>query len=129
AAVASIAFQEPVPLVDANVERVLARLYRIETDARQPATKRRMHDIARELLSTRRPGDFNQALMELGATICHPAHPRCPQCPVAKHCTAHRDGVERDYPRKTPKPPIEPVREAAIVIENPRGEILLLLRP
>ncbi|MBZ5616012.1 MAG: A/G-specific adenine glycosylase [Acidobacteriia bacterium] len=80
AAIASIAFAEPVAVVDVNVERVLQRLTGI--DLATPQTWQH----ARALLATSRPGDFNQAMMELGATVCLPRQPRCPSCPVRKWC-------------------------------------------
>lgn len=80
AAVASIAFGEPVAVVDGNVERVLQRV------AGNNLSKQELWESAQTLLSRQRPGDFNQAMMELGATICLPRHPKCLLCPVSKHC-------------------------------------------
>ena len=88
-AVASIAFGERVPAVDGNVRRVLARIYDIEDPG--AAELRRLADA---LVPADRPGDFNQALMELGATLCTPRSPRCADCPLADGCEARRLGVQ-----------------------------------
>lgn len=84
AAIASIAFDQPCAAVDGNVERVLSRLFRIR--------KRRAWNVAAELLDPRRPGDFNQAMMELGATLCLPQAPRCAECPVFEWCRTRCGG-------------------------------------
>jgi A/G-specific adenine glycosylase len=128
AAVASIAFGEPVPVVDANVERVLARLYALDTEIRSGSAKRRLRELAASLLEARRPGDFNQAMMELGARICLPRRPQCATCPVAEFCEARRLGEPESFPRLPEKPPMEDVREAAALIRR-RGRILVLLVP
>ena len=94
AAIASIAFGEPVAVVDGNVERVLQRLLNINTNGtKTPVTGLTTAQIwqhAQTLLATSRPGDFNQAMMELGATVCVPREPRCPMCPVQKWCVAQQ---------------------------------------
>ena len=85
-AVASIAFDRPEPIVDGNVARVLARLHEIREDLKSPDTQRRLWDEAATLARGPRPGDLNQALMELGATLCTPKNPRCPVCPLRRRC-------------------------------------------
>lgn len=128
AAVASIAFQQPVALVDANVERVLARLEALAVDPRSTAGKRSLWEIAQRDLNHERPGDWNQALMELGATVCLPREPRCDQCPLAMQCRARELGDPHAYPRKAPKPPMQSVGEAAAVILD-ADRVLVLQRP
>ena len=92
-AVLSIAYQEPVAVVDGNVVRVLVRLHRLaDADLRDRAA---LQPLADKLVDTRRPGDFNQALMELGSTICLPRWPRCGECPLERTCAARRAGVEQ----------------------------------
>ncbi len=81
AAIASIAFGEPIAVVDGNVIRVLSRLYDLSDDVTRAATKNKIARLAQELLNNERPGDFNQAMMELGATICTPHSPLCDVCP------------------------------------------------
>ena len=85
AAIASIAFDEPVAVVDGNVERVLQRLIGIELTGSNLTTPQ-IWQHAQTLLASSRPGDFNQAMMELGATVCLPREPRCPACPLRKWC-------------------------------------------
>lgn len=103
AAVASIAFNRPVPVLDGNVERVLTRLHGISDPAREKATHQRLWALADDLLSIDRPGDHNQAMMELGATVCTPRAPDCPGCPFTGDCKAERAGNPESYPVKLPK--------------------------
>ena len=92
AAIASIAFGEVVPVLDGNVERVLSRCLAQAEDPKRSRPRRRLRQAAAELLDPRRPGDGNQALMELGATVCRPTSPNCPVCPLAPDCRAHAEG-------------------------------------
>jgi len=103
AAIASIALGEPRAAVDGNVIRVISRLTNDASEVSSPVTKRRFTDEAQHLLDPRRPGDFNQAMMELGATVCVPRNPRCGQCPVARFCAAHAAGTEQELPVKLKK--------------------------
>ena len=96
-AIASIAFGRREPLVDGNVARVLARLYAVEEDVKSTAAQKRLWQLAGELVPDDAPGDFNQALMELGATVCTPV-PRCEACPVVAACAARTAGRERELP-------------------------------
>jgi A/G-specific adenine glycosylase len=100
AAIASIALGLPHAAVDGNVIRVIARLTNDASEITSPATRRRFTEEAERLLDRRRPGDFNQAMMELGATICLPRTPACGACPVAKFCAARAAGSERELPVK-----------------------------
>jgi A/G-specific adenine glycosylase len=123
-AVASIAYGVATPAVDGNVRRVLARLYDLERPT--PAALR---DLAADLVPADRPGDFNQALMELGATICTPRSPDCPACPLAEWCAARRLDVqeERPLPKKRRPIPEEEVRTVILVRDD--GAVLLGRRP
>ncbi|HHN67140.1 MAG TPA: A/G-specific adenine glycosylase, partial [Thermopetrobacter sp.] len=103
AAVASIAFGVPVAALDANLERVMARLFAIDTPL--PAGKREIAEAARALIPKERPGDFNQAAMDLGATVCRARNPQCDACPLRAHCLAHRRGIATTLPRKAAKKP------------------------
>jgi A/G-specific adenine glycosylase len=103
AAIASIALGEPRAAVDGNVIRVISRLTNDASEVSSPVTKRRFTDEAQKLLDLRRPGDFNQAMMELGATVCVPRSPRCEQCPVDRFCAAHAAGTEQQLPVKLKK--------------------------
>ena len=98
-AIASIAFDRREPLVDGNVARVLARLFAVEEDVKSAAGQKRLWQLAADLVPDQAPGDFNQALMELGATLCAPAAPRCAACPLAASCRAHQEGRTGELPR------------------------------
>ena len=104
-AIASIAYGLPVPAVDGNVLRVLARLHADPSDIKSPAFRRQTETYLKTVIPSDNPGTFNQALMELGATVCLPAGvPLCPDCPLRAHCSAHQNGTEQKYPVKYAKP-------------------------
>ena len=127
-AVASIAFGKRAPVLDGNVKRVLARLFQIESAIDAPRTIARLWALAEELVPRTRPGDFNQAVMELGALVCLPKNPACSRCPVRRWCSAESSGRQHDLPLRRPKrrvPQIEAV--AAAVCKN--GRILMVKRP
>ena len=127
-AVLSQAFDKRLPILEANSVRVLARLFGRTGDPRAGQEQRWLWAAAEALLPSRRAGDFNQALMELGALVCIPQSPRCGECPLAKDCIARRLGLQAVIPARAPT--VEPtlVREAAVVAR--RGEqVLLLQRP
>jgi A/G-specific adenine glycosylase len=97
-AIASIAFGRREPILDGNVQRVLCRLDCIATDPRTHATRAHLWQRAEQILPARRVGDFNSALMELGATVCTPRNPQCPLCPVRVHCQAFAAGLQGQVP-------------------------------
>lgn len=97
-AIASIAYDIPVPAVDGNVIRVTSRLFGIRTDALVPETRRRIESLAAGLVPAERPGDHNQAVMDLGATVCVPGTPDCSRCPLSAFCDAFRAGDAADLP-------------------------------
>lgn len=101
AAIASIAFGKVHAAVDGNVLRVLSRVYADPADIAKPAARRHFWKTAHELIDVARPGDFNQAMMELGATICLPRNPQCLLCPVHSLCQAHNSGTQAAFPVKT----------------------------
>jgi A/G-specific adenine glycosylase len=119
--VASIAFGEPVPAVDGNVRRVLSRL--LDADLPPAALQR----VARVLVPARRPGDFNQGLMELGATLCRPRKPRCGNCPVRGHCRARAAGTQALRPARASRTALPEHHLVTLVLRSPAG--LLLTRP
>lgn len=105
-AVASIAFQRPVPAVDGNVLRVVARFRRDEGFLSDVKVRESVERDLKEIIPEGRPGDFNQAMMEIGACVCIPnGVPLCGKCPLAEHCLAHDTGQEQEYPRKRKKKP------------------------
>ncbi|MEM1364847.1 MAG: A/G-specific adenine glycosylase [Pseudomonadota bacterium] len=127
AAIASIAFGEPVPVVDGNIERVISRIARIDTPL--PAAKLQISEELVPLVPVARPGDFAQALMDLGATICTPKRPACAICPWRDNCEACALDEPERFPVKAPKK-IKPTRRgAAYIIRNGAGSIWLERRP
>jgi A/G-specific adenine glycosylase len=107
-AIASIAFDRQAPILDGNVARVLCRLEKIESDPRNPKTVKQLWALAEKILPTRRCGQFNSALMELGATVCTPRLPKCPICPVKRFCRAAAAGLQDVIPppRKSRPTPV-----------------------
>ena len=127
AAIAAIAFDRPHAAVDGNVERVITRVYAIETPL--PTAKPLIKEKAQALVPMKRAGDFAQALMDLGATICTPRTPNCKICPWADHCEGRTLGIAESLPRKAPKAKI-PIRLGiAFWVERDDGHILLRQRP
>ncbi len=100
AAVASIAFGLPHAVLDGNVARILSRLEALPGDDRTTANRKHLWALAQDLLDTKSAGDFNQAMMELGATVCSPREPNCGVCPVASLCLARQEGDPQNYPRR-----------------------------
>jgi A/G-specific adenine glycosylase len=126
AAVASIAFGRRVAVLDGNVARVLARWLGERRDPRRAPVRRRLLAAAETLLVPRRPGDSNQALMELGATVCAPRRTDCARCPLAEACVARASGRPTDLPRRARRKVLPHVRVAAALVW--RGERLLIAR-
>lgn len=125
-AIASIAYGRPVPLVDGNVARVLARLFAIDEAVDQPAGRDRLWTIAASLVPKRRAGDFNQSLMELGSLVCRPTSPDCLICPCRGKCLALANRQVDELPRLTPKKPPVPVTHQVLTIV--RGDRWLVRR-
>ncbi|MHB1558676.1 MAG: A/G-specific adenine glycosylase [Isosphaeraceae bacterium] len=115
-AVLSFAFDRPEPIVEANSQRVLARLLALQDDPTSSAGRRRIWSAAARLVPPEHAGDFNQALMDLGATICTPRQPSCLLCPVVASCAARHRGLQDVIPRATPRPAPTEVREACAVV-------------
>jgi len=129
AAVLSIAYGEPHAVLDGNVARVLARLGAVRGDLRAPAKWRKLEATAQEALDRTAPGDWNQAMMELGATVCTPKSPRCADCPIEKWCRAHALGIAEKLPAARKKRATVKVTLAAAVLLDPRGRTLLVRQP
>ena len=127
AAVASIAFDRPANVVDGNVERVVARLFAVETAL--PAARPELRRLAGSLVANDRPGDWAQALMDLGATICRPKSPLCERCPVASYCAALKTGDPARYPLKTKKADRPHRHGVAWVMTDAQGRVGLVRRP
>jgi A/G-specific adenine glycosylase len=125
--VASIAFDSPHAVLDGNVVRVISRLRGDGSDIGAVKTRAHFQQIADELLDRRHPGNFNQAIMELGATICLPRAPRCSLCPVARLCEARNAGRQHEFPVKRPKPAMRLIRLQVAIVEK-NGMVLLRRR-
>jgi A/G-specific adenine glycosylase len=128
AAVASIAFDSPHAVLDGNVLRVISRLRADHSDIGATQTRAHFQQIADELLDRRHPGNFNQAIMELGATICLPRGPRCSVCPVAAVCEARRVCRQDEFPVKRSKPAMRLIALRVAIVEK-NGMVLLRRRP
>ncbi len=127
-AVAAIAFGQPVPAVDGNVKRVLARLFALREDVSRGPAARRLKDVAAALVDSAAPGDWTQALMELGATVCLPQLPACPLCPVNELCQARQLGLERELPVRPARKTLPHFNVTAAVIRR-EGRVLIAQRP
>ncbi|HWL03592.1 MAG TPA: A/G-specific adenine glycosylase [Xanthobacteraceae bacterium] len=127
AAIAAIAFNAPAAPVDGNIERVLSRFHAV--DEPLPAAKPRIRELMAALVPHDRPGDFAQAMMDLGATICTPRSPACALCPWMEPCAARGRGTQESYPRKTPKAAGRLRRGAAFVAMRADGMVLVETRP
>lgn len=128
-AILSIAFNKPYAVVDGNVIRVLARYFGIEEDVRKNSVKNDIQSEANHLLDKQQPGDFNQALMELGAVICTPRNPDCQHCPLQNNCIATQTVSYDRIPYKSPAKK-RPHHHIGIgIIQNERDEVLIALRP
>ncbi|MEM1049795.1 MAG: A/G-specific adenine glycosylase [Pseudomonadota bacterium] len=127
AAIAAIAFDEQIPVVDGNVERVIARLHAIETPL--PAAKKEIRSLVDAMTPKRRPGDFAQAMMDLGATICSPRRPACSLCPLNEPCVSRKGGYPETYPRKAAKREKPTRYGAAFAVFRADGAILMRKRP
>ena len=123
-AVLSIAYGLPEPAIDGNVTRVLTRLRGLRGDPKKSALRDKLREIAASMIPVDRPGDFNQALMELGARVCLPSQPRCGECPLERHCEAHRIGIASSLPETAPRAAMIDVPTAAAWIER-NGRVLL----
>jgi len=126
-AVLSIAFDRALPALDGNVARVLSRWRALRAALREPRGAKALWALAAALVPARRPGDWNQALMELGATVCTPRAPRCGGCPVSRWCRAFALGRVAEFPPVPARRAGEKVRQAVVLIER-RGRVLVVRR-
>ncbi|AVK63923.1 A/G-specific adenine glycosylase [Lactobacillus sp. CBA3606] len=127
-AIASIAFNEPVPAVDGNAYRVFSRLLEIDADIAKPQTRLIFERVIAKIISPTRPGDFNQAIMDLGASYMTARQPDTAHSPVKRFNQAYLDGKELDYPVKTKKPRPQPVAYVAVVVKQ-ADQWLMTQRP
>ena len=127
-AIASIAFGQDEPALDGNIRRVMARLFDLRLPARSPQGEKRLWELVEENLPPSRAGDYNQALMDLGATICTPHTPTCLLCPLAGLCQAQALGVQEERPILVSRPPIPHYTVTAGILER-AGLVLIARRP
>jgi len=123
-AIASIAFGVRAPLVDGNVVRILCRIFCLHGNPTTSVMQKKLWALATDLVPAKRPGDFNEAMMELGATVCHRQSPDCTQCPLKTICQAHQQGVQSLLPERVKRKPRPKVQVAVGVIYK-RGRILI----
>ena len=127
AAIMSICFSKPLAVLDGNVVRILTRVLRIHGSVKEGKVQRKLWQLAQHLLVRRNAGDFNQALMDLGATVCTPRQPRCSLCPWEEKCLARKEGIQELLPEKGKRPPSTESHRAAIILSS-RGKYLIVRR-
>lgn len=127
-AIASIAFNEVVPAIDGNLLRIYSRLHCIEESIDQAKIKKKVFNLILEDISKDRPGDFNQALMDLGSSICLPKNPKCYICPIRKFCQAYGQNRQGDFPIRKAKTP-QKKEDWTFVIAEKGGRFLIQKRP
>jgi A/G-specific adenine glycosylase len=123
-AIASIAYDQPVPLVDGNVIRVLCRLFALEGDPNRAPLKKQLWELSGEFVPKESPGDFNQGLMELGALVCTPRRASCFACPWQKECRAHAEGRVDRLPELAERPPKTPMTMVVLLLRH-RGRFAI----
>lgn len=123
-AIASIAFNQPEPAIDGNAFRVFSRLFEIEADITKPQSRKIFYDVIKEVISPERPGDFNQAIMDLGSSYMTAKNPDTANSPVRDFNQAYLDGKEMTYPVRTKKKPPVPIDYFALVIQTPAGYLM-----
>ncbi len=128
AAIGSLAFNQDLAVLDGNVIRVLSRLYAYTQDTRSSAARAELQQMAENLLVKGEAGNYNEAMMELGATVCLPMNPKCDVCPVTPACLAARSGRPTDYPVKAPRKKVPHIVVGAAVVRNRKGEVLIAQR-
>ncbi len=128
-AILALALGERHPILDGNVKRVLARYYAVAGWPGQAPVLQRLWELAETHTPLARVAQYTQAIMDLGATVCTRSSPRCKECPLERDCKAHRSGREMEFPAPRPKKTL-PVRHTTfVIVQNPRGEVLLEQRP
>lgn len=129
AAILSIAFGQPFAVLDGNVIRVLTRVFGIEEDTRSSKTRKALQQVADHVLNRTHPGDHNEALMELGATLCTPSIPSCERCPVSSTCYAFQNQAVERLPFTSRRKPVPHIHIAVGILRNEDGSIFVQKRP
>jgi A/G-specific adenine glycosylase len=128
AAIGSLAFNLDVAVLDGNVIRVLSRLFAYAEDTRSSVARKELQRMTDALLVKGDAGNYNEAMMELGATVCLPRNPRCDACPVSSACRGFRSGRPADYPVQAPKKKVPHLVVGAAVVTNGKGDVLIAQR-
>ena len=127
AALSSVLNGELIPVVDGNVARVFARVWKLTDDfSKLPARAKLAERLQSEIDKCRVPGDFNQAMMELGALVCMPKNPDCAKCPLTSACASRRDGTQDEFPVKAKKKELPVRRVTSVIIRDAKGRVLLV---
>ncbi len=129
AAIQSIAHGKKIPAVDANVSRVLSRLFLVRVPVNRPDGRKRIRELAHSILPETDPGQWNQALMDFGATVCRPRKPLCETCPISPECKARQLGLQESLPVKAVSRTIPHKKMVAAVVRRKSGRILIIRRP
>ena len=129
AAIASISFDLAEPAIDGNLMRVTSRLFELDADISKASSRKVFDAELRKIISLERPGDFNQALMDLGSTVCTPKIVRCEQCPIAEFCESRVSGTQLNFPVKSKKIKQKDLYFSAFALQNSLGEYYLEKRP
>ncbi|REL33231.1 A/G-specific adenine glycosylase [Rhodohalobacter sp. SW132] len=129
AAISSIAFNEQQAVVDGNVIRVMSRYFGIRDDVRRSAVKKEIQELADQIIPKNQPGDFNQAVMELGATVCTPKNPACDACPLSTGCVAYNSAQTESIPYKSPAKKVPHHQIGVGIITDSNQNLLIALRP
>jgi len=127
-AIASIAFDQPAPILDGNIRRLFSRLFNIHDEPGTSKAEKIFQEIARDLIPEEYPGDFNQALMELGALVCIPKKPGCDRCPLILDCKARQLGIQDELPIRKEKSPLPHFQVTAAICQS-GSRVLLAKRP
>lgn len=126
-AIMSFAFNRPAPIVEANTERLFARLTGLRDDVKSSSGQKQLWQFAETIVPQKRAGDANQALMDVGSSICTPQDPNCSECPLSPFCKAFLDGTQKEIPVRKPRTSITEVHELAVVLHH-KGKVLLRRR-
>jgi len=129
AAIASIAFEKPVPVVDGNVLRVFTRFWGLYDNIKDTKTRNKLFSLLSEPIKQAQPSQFNQAIMELGSLVCKPKDPQCQICPLNTDCVAYKQNLTQELPQKTASKPVPHYNIAVGIIENAKGQVLIAKRP
>ncbi|GAA0441159.1 A/G-specific adenine glycosylase [Lentibacillus halophilus] len=128
-AILSIAFHQPIPAVDGNVMRVLARILNLDDNIAKSGTKKKMEQYVEPLISHEDPSSFNQGMMELGALVCTPKEPLCMFCPVQEYCRSFHAGTQHELPVKSKQKSKKTIPYVVLLIQNGNGEYVIEKRP